>query len=191
MPEWTFEEFKARQRFKAQFVEPIINNLRRVIMERIAAALEWAQYGDDGAQGRPVLPKYVKDFGSERGFVEDVSPVVMVLPSNTVLAAEDFIPQQHFIDIRPDIHKDFGLGVTGAIQSDLLTAEILIHIRALTHIVLSMTSADFIQDWPAWSQRPGGVLWELNSQDYDGIRKGDTAFKRSGRVTLEVKTVEA
>lgn len=192
MADWTFAELKARLDSRAQFVEPIANNVRRCIVERIQAALELAQYGDDGAQGRPVFPKFAADYSSERGFVEDVSPVLMVVPAETILSAESgMIPQGHQIDIRPDIHRDIKLGTGGGEQADEVTSELIVYIRAITYVLLSMRSEDFIQDWPIWAKKPGGVIWNINEQVYDGLRKGGTSLKRSGRIRLEVRTVES
>lgn len=190
---WDLAQLKARLPFQdPQFVGPICDNVRACIVDRIQAALELAQYGPDGAQGRPVLPGFAADYNSERGFVEDVSPVLMVVPAETVLTAESgMIPQEHQIDIRPDIHHTLTLGSGGGEQAERATTELVIYIRAITYVLLSMQSGDFLANWPAWAQKPGGVIWNINEQVYDGLRRGDSAIKRSGRIRLEVKTVEA
>ena len=190
--DWTFAELKAALDSRPQFVQPIADNIRRCIVERIQAALELAQYGDDGAQGREVFPKFAADYNSERGFVETVSPVLIVVPANSILTAESgIIPQAHIINVIPDIHHDIKLGALGGEQAQAVTTELLIYVRAITYVLLSMKPADFIANWPVWARKPGGIIWNINEHEYDGLRKGGNQLKRAARIGVEVRTVEA
>jgi|SRR5215213_557321 len=184
MADMTFAEFLAIQHYKAQFVEPLATRLRALIVERISAALEWAEYGNAGALGQPVLPKFKSDHNSEVGMVSTAWPVLMVIPIETASFTEDFIGLEHQLHVQADV-----VGKDG----NRLTTEAMLYLKAIIHVVLSLKSSDWTAQWPAGSQKPGGIAWDVINHDYGTLRgnKKATMYKRSVSCRVEVKAVEA
>lgn len=182
MPEeMTFGEFVALRPAPAQFAYPVATNIRKRIVERMAAALEFAQYGEGGALGRPILAKIKRDFGSEIGVFEADGPVLMVIPVETTSATGDYIAQEHQIHIQIDI-------TGGEADAEKLTEEVFIYLRAIIIIVLSLQLRDFNDGIPTI----GGVQWDVINHSYDSLRrkKGTSIYKRSASCRLELKTAE-
>lgn len=191
MPVMTFNDFAAltASGFRPGLVEPVAENLRRLIVERMAAALELVQYGTDGAGvGEEVLPTFAAAHNSELGMWFPVSPVLMVYPAGGPSDAEDhFFKQAHEITVRVDLMRDAGANISPEIVRGLVT-DLHYYVRALTWIILNLTALELITGMTDAS----APSWNITAINYDSLRRreGTTIFRWAAQITVEVTLEE-
>lgn len=186
MPEMDFDTFAAlvENGFKPGLVEPIAENLRRLIVERMAAALELVQYGPDGADGEAVLPTFAVSHNSELGMWFPVSPVLMVFPAGGPSdASGNLFTQKHEIVVRADLIRDAGPNISPEIVRGLVS-DLHIYTRALVWIILNLKPLESIAGMTGAS----APSWNITSVDYDALKRKENSsiFRWSTQLTVEI-----
>lgn len=161
-------------RFTARLIGPIVKNLRDTLTARAADALEWAN-------GSP-LPDFANVFKSEVGTLATKWPVLFVVGQDTKAeTSEDgsWVAQKH------TIHAEV---VLAGPDGDQLTEDLYVYIRAMVHIVYSMTS----DDWLTGLDRTkfGGLQWDVTEMDFGDLMKVGSSLIRAGSFKVEVMTSE-
>lgn len=181
--------------FQPGLVEPVAENLRRIIVERMAAALEFVQYGVDGAGvGEEVLPTFAVDHNSELGMWFPVSPVLMVFPAGGPSnKTGGLFNQTHEIVVRVDLIRDVGASVDPAAVRRLVS-DVHIYTRALVWIILNLDALDLIEGMTRKDEEDNDIPTadapsvNITNVDYDSLRRreGKTAFRWATQLTVEI-----
>lgn len=181
--------------FKPGLVEPIAENLRQKIVERMAAALEFVQYGADGAGvDDEVLPTFAVSHNSELGMWFPVSPVLMVFPAGGPSnKAGNLFTQTHEIVVRADLMRDAGANVTPEFIAALVS-DVHIYTRALVWIILNLTALELIAGMTRKDAEGNDVptadapSWNITNVDYDSLRRKEnsTVYRWATQLTVEI-----
>lgn len=190
MPAMPFEDFAALVAggFKPQLVEPVAENMRRLIRERMPAALEYQQYGASGAgEDDEILPTFKADYNSEIGIFLSNFPVLMVIPLGGEGTAQNLYTQAHEIYVLIEIARNV-TAANASVESNQLTKDLHVYARALHMILLNLKPEELIEGMP----KAGGCGWDIGKPDYNLFRRNErgTMFRRGVSLIVTVGVSE-
>lgn len=165
------------QKFDAQFIEPIIDNIMALLRAQERTALEWTNGGPVPDKNDPMSPTVT--WRKSMWFSTQLPMTSVVAVSTTTAQADDDsrIEQVHLIDVEIEIDGN---------DPDKLAVSAMRRVRALDMILRGARSGDILSGMSA-----GGFSLEIGEHGYTQFKQRDTSiYKQVAGFSVIIGVIE-